>query len=78
MTQPPTASIPPGYYTDNEGVMRWWNGQDWTEQVQPPLPPQPPQVYVPAKNPGVAVLLSFFLPGLAICMRARRLGAWCS
>jgi TM2 domain-containing membrane protein YozV len=22
-----------------------------------------PQVYVPAKNPGVAVLMSFFLPG---------------
>ena len=45
---------------------------------QQPLPPQTaiqttaaanddkpaaPQVYVPAKNPGVAVLLSFFLPG---------------
>jgi TM2 domain-containing membrane protein YozV len=40
--------------------MRWWSGSDWTENLQPP---QPPQAYAPAKNPGIAVLLSFFLPG---------------
>jgi TM2 domain-containing membrane protein YozV len=65
----------PGYYQDSQGAMRWWDGQQWTPQAQQaePLPrtltsapndkPQPPQVYVPVKNPHVAVLLSFFLPG---------------
>ena len=67
--------IAPGYYQDSQGAMRWWDGQQWTPQAQraEPLPqtltsapndkPQPPQVYVPVKNPSVAVLLSFFLPG---------------
>jgi TM2 domain-containing membrane protein YozV len=73
-------NIAPGYYQDGQGAMRWWDGQQWTPQVQlqqsgpPPLTenqltvarngkPQLPQGYVSAKNPGVAVLLSFFLPG---------------
>lgn len=67
--------IAPGYYQDSQGAVRWWDGRQWTHQAQQaePLPqtltsapndkPQPPQVYFPVKNPSVAVLLSFFLPG---------------
>jgi Protein of unknown function (DUF2510) len=60
-------------------VARFWDGKQWTEatlpsQYTPPelvvprpeatsAPTSQPQVYIPAKNPGIAVLLSFFLPG---------------
>lgn len=26
---------PPGYYPDSNGVQRWWDGNAWTENVQP-------------------------------------------
>jgi hypothetical protein len=58
-------------------VARFWDGKQWTEATLPPqytppelVVPRPEvtsaptgrsQVYVPAKNPGVAVLLLFFL-----------------
>lgn len=25
---------PPGFYRDRQGTMRWWDGTQWTEQVQ--------------------------------------------
>lgn len=27
----------PGWYDDGKGAMRWWDGNAWTENVQPPL-----------------------------------------
>jgi len=27
-----------GWYDDGTGTTRWWDGQNWTEQVQPPAP----------------------------------------
>jgi hypothetical protein len=31
-----------GWYDDGTGTMRWWDGQTWTEAVQPTAPaPQP-------------------------------------
>lgn len=27
-----------GWYNDGSGTMRWWDGQNWTEKVQPPAP----------------------------------------
>jgi hypothetical protein len=46
-TEPVTEVIPvipaqaapatrPGWYPDAEGTVRWWDGQQWTEQVAPP------------------------------------------
>lgn len=32
-----------GWYDDGSGTMRWWDGQQWTEQVQEPQP----------RNPGI-------------------------
>ncbi|MFD8101103.1 DUF2510 domain-containing protein [Nocardia fluminea] len=29
------AQAPPGWYLDPQGVTRWFDGQGWTEQVQP-------------------------------------------
>jgi hypothetical protein len=38
---PPT---PPGWYITSTGVLRWWNGNSWTDAVHtPPPPPNPPQ-----------------------------------
>ena len=31
-----SAVTPAGWYDDGRGAMRWWNGQGWTEHVQPP------------------------------------------
>ena len=25
-----------GWYDDGTGTMRWWDGQAWTDQIQPP------------------------------------------
>lgn len=45
--QPPESGKPPaGYYPDNSGGMRWWDGNGWTERMQggvatataPPVP----------------------------------------
>lgn len=30
-----------GWYDDGSGTMRWWDGQNWTESVQPPAPKTP-------------------------------------
>lgn len=27
-----------GWYDDGAGNMRWWDGRDWTDKVQPPVP----------------------------------------
>ena len=27
-----------GWYDDGSGAMRWWDGQTWTDKVQPPPP----------------------------------------
>lgn len=30
-----------GWYDDGSGRMRWWDGQQWTDEYQAPTPPQP-------------------------------------
>ncbi|HWK76723.1 DUF2510 domain-containing protein [Microbacterium sp.] len=30
-----------GWYDDGSGTMRWWDGQQWTDQIQPPAPTEP-------------------------------------
>jgi hypothetical protein len=30
-----------GWYDDGSGTMRWWDGQAWTDSVQPPAPVAP-------------------------------------
>lgn len=38
--QPPETSKPPaGFYPDNSGAMRWWDGNAWTEHIQGSQPP---------------------------------------
>lgn len=29
------AGPPPGWYNDPSGAVRWWNGEQWTEQTRP-------------------------------------------
>lgn len=52
------AGLPPaGWYPDPEnptGPRRWWNGADWTDQRESPLPPPPPMSMMqPGAAPGV-------------------------
>lgn len=51
MTQPPP---PPGWYPDPSGTpgSRWWDGQGWSEHVQPAAPPTPPSAPSPANQPS--------------------------
>jgi Protein of unknown function (DUF2510) len=30
------SAMDPGFYPDIQGVMRWWDGQQWTQNVMPP------------------------------------------
>lgn len=37
MTETPaTPATPPGWYDDGSGKQRWYDGTNWTEQVQAP------------------------------------------
>lgn len=70
-TMPPPSDPTPGFHPDG-GVLRLWDGQQWTAVTRPlPQPepqPQPPQPLMRAaiapKNPGIAVVLSMLIPGL--------------
>lgn len=33
--------VPPGWYVDQAGTMRWWDGYRWTPYVAPPRPVLP-------------------------------------
>ena len=35
-------TVPPGWYDDGHGGMRWWDGTRWTEHVAPPETAEPP------------------------------------
>lgn len=37
---PPPAGPPAGWYPDDAGALRWWDGVRWTEHVQPPPRPR--------------------------------------
>lgn len=44
-------AVPPGWYVDPAGVMRWWDGYRWTPYVAPaplPAPRREPQPIAPA------------------------------
>ena len=72
-------SAPAGWYAQPDGSQRYWDGGGWTASTAPGSTPQDRpadatgQVYpyaaqpgyaVAPKSPGLAVLASFFLPGL--------------
>lgn len=38
-------NVAPGWYPDNTGVVRYWDGAQWTEHTQAPQVPQTPQVH---------------------------------
>ena len=39
---------PAGWYPDDNGSMRWWDGEKWTEHRQPSPPDEPPPSAEPA------------------------------
>lgn len=49
--------VPAGWYPDDRGQQRWWDGQRWGVVAQPAL------VVHRSKDVGVAYLLWFFLGG---------------
>jgi hypothetical protein len=38
----PPVSTPAGWYPTPDGLMRWWDGRAWTDQIQEPPSPTPP------------------------------------
>jgi hypothetical protein len=46
----PTPGRAAGWYPDDHGVTRFWDGNGWTEHTAPPPPPG--QVAAPAPSPG--------------------------
>jgi len=48
MTQPdPSIPQTPGWYNDNDGTTRWWDGTQWTDHTQPTQPTPPPPAQAP-------------------------------
>jgi TM2 domain-containing membrane protein YozV len=65
---------PAGWYPQPDGTQRYWDGEAWTEH-RAPLPAPAPHAAPPVgyaavapKNPGIALLASFFIPGLGTIM----------
>lgn len=56
-----TASVPAGWYPDPYGMseMRWWDGQNWTDSVHPPIAetPEAAPVAPPQAEPEVSPLV---------------------
>jgi hypothetical protein len=52
-----TPAPPPGWYPDpaGHGGSRWWNGQTWTDHVQPATPPPPSPPAPPPAAPAAPV-----------------------
>jgi hypothetical protein len=51
-TAPAAAAIPPGWYDDGSGRMRWWSGVEWTEHVAAPnVMARPARPALPADRP---------------------------
>jgi hypothetical protein len=46
--------VKPGYYPDRQGVMRWWDGREWTSYTQQVQRPEPrlPDPYVQPVQPA--------------------------
>jgi TM2 domain-containing membrane protein YozV len=70
---------PAGWYPTPDGRQRYWDGEAWTEHSAPGVAgaPTSPAMHLPyqavhpayryqvePKNPGLALLASFFIPGL--------------
>ena len=47
------ATKPPGWYDDERGALRWWDGAQWTEHVQTP-DPEPETTDAAASAPAEA------------------------
>jgi TM2 domain-containing membrane protein YozV len=65
----PWTPPPAGWYPFGDGATRYWDGSRWTDHVSTVQPAQSPYPLVPAplvapKSPGLAVIASFFVPGL--------------
>ena len=42
----------PGWYDDGAGNKRWWDGERWTEDVQPPEAAEPPVPQPEVQHPA--------------------------
>jgi len=63
--QPQQPPPPPGWYPDQQGTMRWWDGNAWTAQTAQPHAPQSSGGVSVGKLIGGIVLLFLALVGLA-------------
>ncbi|MFT4082200.1 MAG: DUF2510 domain-containing protein, partial [Nocardioides sp.] len=41
------SQTPAGWYVDAQGTTRWWDGVQWTEHTQPPVPQAPAEPAAP-------------------------------
>ncbi|HZW43213.1 MAG TPA: DUF2510 domain-containing protein [Dermatophilaceae bacterium] len=70
-------ATPAGWYPTSDGRQRYWDGEMWTEHFapggpggslvqfsQPAYPPMGQPLQVAPKSPALALLASFFVPGL--------------
>lgn len=55
--QPPTGQTPPGWYPDQTGQMRWWDGQQWGQAAQS----QPPATTGSGTDPKTMAMLAQLL-----------------
>ena len=77
-TAPGNSSVPAGWYPDEVGGSRWWDGTQWTEHYHPATPQTPAPAEMPAqpKKKRTGLIVGLSVGAAVVLVGVIALGAW--